>query len=36
LDNRVVLERYGKTFARIWNFKNRIAGSVSDIERFVK
>ena len=21
---------------RIWNFKNRIAGSVSDIERFVK
>ena len=36
LDNRVILERYGKTFARIWNFKNRIAGSVSDIERFVK
>ena len=34
LDNRVVLERYGKTFARIWNFKNRIAGSVSDIERW--
>jgi ATP-dependent DNA helicase DinG len=36
LDNRVVLERYGKTFSRIWNFKQRIAGSVSDIERFVK
>ncbi len=36
LDNRVILERYGKTFARIWNFKNRIAGSVADIERFVK
>ena len=36
LDNRVILERYGKTFSRIWNFKQRIAGSVSDIERFVK
>ena len=36
LDNRVVLERYGKTFARIWNFKNRIANSAEDIERFVK
>ena len=36
LDNRVILERYGKTFARIWNFKNRIANSVADIERFVK
>jgi ATP-dependent DNA helicase DinG len=36
LDNRVVLERYGKTFARIWNFKNRIANSIADIERFVK
>ena len=36
LDNRVVLERYGKTFARIWNFKHRIAGSIADIERFVK
>ena len=36
LDNRVILERYGKTFARIWNFKHRVAGSVSDIERFVK
>ena len=36
LDNRVILERYGKTFARIWNFKNRIANSIADIERFVK
>ena len=36
LDNRVILERYGKTFSRIWNFKHRIANSVSDIERFVK
>ena len=36
LDNRVILERYGKTFARIWNFKHRIAGSVNDILRFVK
>ena len=36
LDNRVILERYGKTFSRIWNFKHRIAGSVNDILRFVK
>ena len=36
LDNRVILERYGKTFARIWNFKNRTAGSVNDILKFVK
>ena len=36
LDNRVLLERYGKTFSRIWNFKNRIANSAEDIIRFVK
>ncbi|MBR6449676.1 MAG: DNA polymerase III subunit epsilon, partial [Fibrobacter sp.] len=36
LDNRVILERYGKTFARIWNFKHRTAGSVNDILKFVK
>ncbi len=36
LDNRVILERYGKTFTRIWNFKHRIANSAEDILRFVK
>ena len=36
LDNRVILERYGKTFSRIWNFKHRVAGSADDILRFVK
>lgn len=36
LDNRVLLEHYGKTFSRIWNFKHRIANSVEDIKNFVK
>ena len=36
LDNRIVKETYGKTFARIWNFKHSQANSVSDILEFVK
>lgn len=36
LDNRVLLEHYGKTFSRIWNFKHRIANTVEDIKNFVK
>ncbi len=34
-DNRVVTESYGKTFARIWNFKHKQANSVDDIKRFL-
>ena len=36
LDNRIVKEPYGKSFARIWNFKHRQANSVADILGFVK
>lgn len=36
LDNRVVLEHYGKTFARIWNMKQGVAESVDDIKDFLK
>lgn len=35
LDNRVVKEAYGKTFAKIWNFKHKIADSVEDVKKFV-
>ena len=36
LDNRVVTEAYGKTFARIWNMKHVIANNVDDVKKFVK
>lgn len=36
LDNRIVKEAYGKTFARIWDFKHKQANSVVDIKNFVK
>lgn len=36
LDNRIVKESYGKTFARIWDFKHKQANSVNDILDFVK
>jgi len=36
LDNRVILEHYGKTFARIWNMKNKVADSVVDVMYFLK
>ena len=36
LDNRVVTEAYGKTFARIWNMKHVTANSVDDVKKFVK
>ena len=36
LDNRIVKESYGKTFARIWNFKHVQANNVSDIQNFLK
>ena len=35
LDNRVVNEAYGKSFARIWNMKHIIANSVDDVKKFV-
>ena len=35
LDNRVVNEAYGKTFARIWNMKHVVANSVDDLKSFV-
>jgi hypothetical protein len=31
-----VKESYGKTFARIWDFKHKQANSVNDILDFVK
>lgn len=36
LDNRVVLEHYGKSFMRIWNMKQKVADSIEDIKSFVK
>jgi len=36
LDNRVILEPYGKSFARIWNMKHKVADSVVDIMHFLK
>lgn len=35
LDNRVVTEAYGKTFARIWNMKHATANTVDDVKKFV-
>lgn len=35
LDNRVVLEHYGKSFSRIWNMKQKVASSVDDIKKFL-
>ena len=35
LDNRVVPEAYGKTFARIWNMKHATANTVDDVKKFV-
>ena len=36
LDNRVVLEHYGKTFARIWNNWQTVVNSVDDVKSAVK
>ncbi len=35
LDNRIVVEHYGKTFSRIWNMKQRVANSSADIAEFL-
>ena len=34
LDNRVVNEPYGKSFARIWDMKQLVANTVDDIKKF--
>ncbi len=36
LDNRVVVEHYGKTFARIWNNRQTVAGSIEEVKAAVK
>lgn len=36
LDNRIVQEHYGKTFSRIWNGKQAVANSSTDIAEFLK
>jgi ATP-dependent DNA helicase DinG len=32
LDNRILTEAYGKSFARIWNFKHQVAKSVEELK----
>ena len=34
LDNRIVNEPYGKSFARIWDMKHLVANTVDDIKKF--
>lgn len=34
LDNRVVLEHYGKTFSRIWNMKQKVAENLDEAKAF--
>ena len=36
LDNRVVVEHYGKTFARIWNNKQTIVNTIDEVNAAVK
>ncbi|MBO7550535.1 MAG: DEAD/DEAH box helicase [Fibrobacter sp.] len=35
LDNRVVTEHYGKTFQKIWNFKQKFLFSVNDVKKYI-
>lgn len=35
LDNRVVTEHYGKTFQKIWNFKQKFLFSVDDVKKYI-
>lgn len=35
MDNRIVTEPYGKSFARIWNGKHQIADSLDDVKKFL-
>jgi len=34
LDNRIVNEPYGKSFARIWDMKHLVANTVEDVKKF--
>ena len=34
LDNRIVNEPYGKSFARIWDMKHLVANTVDDVKKF--
>ena len=36
LDSRIVQEHYGKSFSKIWNMRQNVAGSVEDIQLFVQ
>jgi ATP-dependent DNA helicase DinG len=36
LDNRIVVEHYGKTFMRIWNNKQKVVGSIDEIKTLLK
>ena len=36
LDNRVVVEHYGKTFTRIWNNKQTVANSIEEVKAAVR
>jgi ATP-dependent DNA helicase DinG len=35
LDNRIVNEPYGKSFARIWDMKQVVANTVDDIKKWM-
>lgn len=35
LDNRVVTEHYGKSFQKIWNFKQKVIFSASDVKKYI-
>ena len=35
LDNRIVNEPYGKTFARIWNMKQEVAANIDEVVSFL-
>jgi ATP-dependent DNA helicase DinG len=36
LDNRIVVEHYGKSFARIWNNKQTVVNSIEEIKAALK
>ena len=36
LDNRIVVEHYGKSFARIWNNKQTVVNSIDEIKAALK
>ena len=36
LDNRIATEHYGKTFQKIWNFKQKFLFSVDDAKKYIR